>query len=346
MTSVPTEACRATADVGPLVAFRLSGLRGRSTRAVLVGAVLGTALTCACAIGPASLGGAGTSGHAAGMLQLLPVAYLAFLVTTTFTIIGAGGGRELLPRDEAVAFPVSTTTDHLGALMLVPLNIAWIIQAWSLLGLTAYASGAQNLWAVQITTLVWLFFSTALAQVIAWSVEGVRRRRHGTWLVRGVGAVLALAAVSMLIADRAAVVLDQSPTLAASAVALDGGKPAGLGPSALRSSWQAVSSRLWSVPSSPTWWPDFFRARSLRPRDELSRCAPWQAPSWQPWSAPTGQVSGARCRCAAAFSSWPSCRVWSLQRGSSSGRCCRSFPVSWLREVPCCSVSTHGRSTA
>ncbi len=69
---------------------------------------------------------------------------LAFLITTTLAIVGAGGGRELLPRDEAVGFPVSPTTDHLGALLLAPLNVAWMIQAWAMLGFTAYAVGPKQ----------------------------------------------------------------------------------------------------------------------------------------------------------------------------------------------------------
>ena len=51
--------------------------------------------------------GAGTAAKANDLLLLLPSAYLAFLLTTTLAIIGSGGGRELLPRDQAVAFPLS-----------------------------------------------------------------------------------------------------------------------------------------------------------------------------------------------------------------------------------------------
>ena len=44
--------------------------------------------------------------------------------------VASGGGRELLAREHGVAYPVSPTTDHLGALLLAPLNIAWLLQAW------------------------------------------------------------------------------------------------------------------------------------------------------------------------------------------------------------------------
>ena len=38
-------------------------------------------------------------------------------------MVASGGGRELLARDPASIHPISPTTDHLGALVLAPLNI-------------------------------------------------------------------------------------------------------------------------------------------------------------------------------------------------------------------------------
>ncbi len=70
----------------------------------------------------------------------LPVAYAGVLLLSTVAAV-SGGGRELLPREQAVAFPVSPTTDHLGALLMAPINIAWLLQAWAVLGATAYATG-------------------------------------------------------------------------------------------------------------------------------------------------------------------------------------------------------------
>ena len=84
------------------------------------------------------------------------------------------------PRDQAVAFPVSPTTDHLGALLLAPLNIAWIMQAWLLLGADVVRPRARRaLWAYEIPVLLWIVAATALAQVVGWLAEGVRRGRHG-----------------------------------------------------------------------------------------------------------------------------------------------------------------------
>ena len=57
-------------------------------------------------------------------------------------------------------YPISPTTDHLGALLLAPLNIAWLIQAWVLLGSMAYAFGPDKLCpGPGGRSLLWLVFA-------------------------------------------------------------------------------------------------------------------------------------------------------------------------------------------
>ena len=76
--------------------------------------------------------------------------------------VASGGGRELLHREHAVIYPVSPTTDHLGALLLAPLNIAWLLQAWILLGVTAYGVERRSLLAAEIGMLIWIVAATAV----------------------------------------------------------------------------------------------------------------------------------------------------------------------------------------
>ncbi|MFY9914858.1 MAG: hypothetical protein WAK18_09340 [Nocardioidaceae bacterium] len=213
LTSRLHEARRATGDVAALISFRTSGLRGRSRRNTVVVSVVFAVLTLAAAVVPAFTPGHAISAKAQDLVLLLPTIYLAFIITTTFSIIGAGGGRELLPRDEGVAFPVSPTTDHLGALLLAPLNIAWMIQAWTVLGLTSYASGPTNLWAVQLVAVLWMLAATAVAQAIAWVVEWTRRRDHGIAIVRGVGLAIAAVVVTLVARHEVTRALDHSPTV-------------------------------------------------------------------------------------------------------------------------------------
>lgn len=213
-----TEALRAATDVGALVRFRTAALRGRS-RPVVTGALsLVVAVTLASAVLPAYLPGAAGTGVLSDVttenaLLLLPSAYLGALVIATVSAASTAGGRELLPRDQGVAYAVSPTTDHLGALAMAPLNIAWLIQCWVVLAGTAFAVGPDHILAAQLPVVLWLGLATALAQLVAWGVEWVRRGRGGVWVVRGAGAALAGTVGAVIASGNVAAVLDQSPTL-------------------------------------------------------------------------------------------------------------------------------------
>lgn len=222
MPAVTREVRRAVGDVAPLIAFRLAGLRGRSRRMALIGLAVMVLVTIGAATVPAFVEGAGTSDRAFQILLLLPTAYGAFLLTTIFAIVGSGGGRELLPRDQAVAFPVSPTTDHLGALLLAPLNIAWLLQSWSLLGVTAYGFGRNGLWTAQVTLMLWLLTATAIGQALSWVVEWVRRGPAGTPIVRGLGLLVGLLAATLMLKGTFAAFLDQTPAVRIVLLALAG----------------------------------------------------------------------------------------------------------------------------
>jgi hypothetical protein len=212
MSTLVAESRRAISDVGPLIRFRAAGLRGRGKRAARTAMVIGGLLTLAAATVPAYLPGAATAAKANDLLILLPSAYVAFLMTTTLSVIGSAGGRELLPREQAVAFPVSPVTDHLGALLLAPLNIAWIIQCWCLLGMTAYVAGTPRLYLVQATALLWILASTATAQLLAWCVEFIRRGAHGILAVRVIWGLLAAGVAALVATGNVAHFFDRLPS--------------------------------------------------------------------------------------------------------------------------------------
>ncbi|WP_148573178.1 hypothetical protein [Nocardioides caldifontis] len=214
------EAVRAAADVGALLSFRASGVRGRSRRLAYAG--LATVLTLTVLAGwlPAYLPG---GDRRTDVLSLLPSAMVGILVIAIVSAAASGGGRELVPRDQAVAYPVSTTTDHLGALLMAPLNIAWLLQAWTLLAAMAYVGGAYwGLVLTQLLTLLWLVTATALAQVVGWALEWVRRGPHGTWAARGLMVLAGLGGAYLVAADRLVPLLQKSPTLQVSIAALQG----------------------------------------------------------------------------------------------------------------------------
>ncbi|MGH3508305.1 MAG: hypothetical protein ACRDO2_13995 [Nocardioidaceae bacterium] len=222
MTSVLAEARRATADVAPLIAFRVAGARGRNRRRVQVGLGALVGLLVACSVVPAVAPGAATSERTGELVLLLPTAFLAFLGATTFATVAAAGGRELLPRDVGVSYPVSPTTDHLGALLMAPLNIAWLLQAFSMLGLVAYVNGPRGLGFVQITVVAWLISSTVFAQLVAWGVEWIRRRPFGIAVIRLLGLALVLLAVGLTATNQVTNALDHSPTVDIAVTALRG----------------------------------------------------------------------------------------------------------------------------
>ena len=213
----------AVTDLAALLAFRTSTLRGRER--VVVGAGGGVLLAVTLAAGwlPAALPeGSGSRGvDRTDVLVLLPSAMTALLLTSILAASAAGGGRELVPREHAVAFPVGSTTDHLGALLLAPLNIAWLLQCWLLLGGVAYVGGAgPGLLAGQLVVLVWAAVATAIGQVIGWWLELLRRGSHGAWAARGVWVGLAAAVALLQAADGLVPLLEASPTVEVAVAAL------------------------------------------------------------------------------------------------------------------------------
>ena len=186
------------ADLRALVAFRLAGQRSsrrRLLRWLVPGLITATVLLVGMVAGLAP-----DPEHADRMQRLFPVGCLTFLGLVVTSAVASGGGRELLHRDGAAAYPVSPLVDHLGALLLAPLSVAWLFQAWTLLGVVAYLVAPVAVLPAVVVVLAWLCAATAAGQVAGWSAEAVRRTRHGKALLRvalGTG-VVAVASLALL----------------------------------------------------------------------------------------------------------------------------------------------------
>ena len=201
----------AVVDLRALLHFRLAGLRGRARVLAAYGVGAIVLLSVLSAWLPSYLPGG--ADRRTDVLSLLPTALVGVLLISVISAAASGGGRELVPRDQAVALPVSPTTDHLGALLLAPLNIAWLLQAWALLGATAYVVGPRwGLLPAQLVVLVWLATATALAQVAGWGLEWLRRGRHGLWSSRLVTLGAGLMATYVVADGRLVPMLEASPT--------------------------------------------------------------------------------------------------------------------------------------
>lgn len=208
-----TELRRGLADLRALLAFRAAGVAPRARRRLRIagGAVL--VLTLAAIVVPAYLQEPLDGRNTGRFIAILPTLYLGFLALAVLAAIASGGGREVVPREQAVAFPVSTVTEHFGALLLAPLNIAWLIQAWTVLGLTTYVLGPTSLAAAALPLLIWIVLATALGQAVGWVFEGIRRGPHGILIARLIAAGAMAAVIAVVLTDRLVPLLDHSPTV-------------------------------------------------------------------------------------------------------------------------------------
>ncbi len=208
---VLSSAVRAVQDVGILFRFRAQTVRRRHlTRGLSVSFLL---VTLAVATVPAFMPGARGAGKAFDVFLLLPSAMAGILALNIASAIASGGGRELLSRDQASPYPISPTTDHLGALALAPFNIAWMVQAWILFGSMAYSFAGSKLFQAQVAMLLWLVFCTTVGQVVAWTMEAVRRGPYGIGVTRGLLVCVGLVAGVVQLTGHTTDVLDQIPTL-------------------------------------------------------------------------------------------------------------------------------------
>jgi hypothetical protein len=187
----------AARDTGHLVAFRARTVRRRGATAL--GLVVVVLLAVAFAVGPATVAvpedGSAFARATQALQANLGAALAGFLLLAISAAMGSGGGRELLSRSEAAIHPVSPVTEHLGALVLAPLNLGWLVQTWGLFAIVALVAPPQRLLGAQLVALAWVLAATAIGQAVGWTVEGVRRTTHGIVVVRFfTGAVVAVLA--------------------------------------------------------------------------------------------------------------------------------------------------------
>jgi hypothetical protein len=208
-----TEVRRGVTDLRALLAFRAAGLTAKVRVRLRVAAVVVLAITVAAIVVPAYLRAPLESRHANQFVAILPTLYLGFLLLATLAAIASGGGREIIPREQSVAYPVSSVTEHFGALLLAPLNIAWLIQAWTVLAMTTYVLGPQALAAAAVPLLLWIGLSTAIGQAIGWVFEGIRRGPRGILVARTIAGAAIAAMIALVLSHRLVPLLDRSPTV-------------------------------------------------------------------------------------------------------------------------------------
>jgi len=145
-------------------------------------------------------------------IELAPLAYLGFGVLAVVAPLTSGGGNEIVPPDQLVAYPVRPTTHFLGGLLLAPLNLVWLVQLLALTAMTAYLTLDASLPRGALTTVAYVGCVTVLGQALAWLVVGLRQTRRGRRVVFAAGGGLLVAAVVTVQSGHGATALASSPT--------------------------------------------------------------------------------------------------------------------------------------
>lgn len=211
------------AELRALVAFRLAQVRGPARRR-LVAAVSAVPVIVAAL---AAVGALLPRERAGEALVLLPTVWFAFAVVSVVAGVTGASSRELLTREQGTPFPVSPAADNLGAVLMAPLNLAWMLQTALLVVTMAWVLGpAANLPLALLSTFAWIFAWTCVAQSLAWWAELLRATPAGTWSLRALGLVSFAAAAALTVTGSVITLLQASPTIGfvtAALAALDGG---------------------------------------------------------------------------------------------------------------------------
>ncbi len=145
-------------------------------------------------------------------VQLAPQAFLGFAVLAVVAPLSAGGGTQVIPADQLVAFPVRSQTHFLGGLVLAPANLVWVTQLLVLAALTSYLTLDGGTTAGLVTAAAYVAFITVLGQALAWTTTGVTATRPGRQAA--LTALLCLIAVVVVVVrlGHGGAVLEDAPT--------------------------------------------------------------------------------------------------------------------------------------
>jgi len=201
------------AQLRPLIALRWKMVREPSTRRGLaVALVIPVALLLITIVGARLYPAPADS---TTLLVIVPALLLGFVVLSIFGPLAAGGGNELYPADQLVAFPIKSRTTALAALCLTPLNLAWLVQVLIAFGLISYL--ARSSWptalAASSTIAVFIACATVFGQWVGWLIVGIRQRIIGRILTWIVALALGMGFLALLRSGSLTGFLDKSPTL-------------------------------------------------------------------------------------------------------------------------------------
>ena len=194
-----------------LVALRWTMVRSRNAR-------LGLLALAACVplavVGGALAARVVPSGTRFEASLVVPTIYLGFAVLSAVSPLTAGGGNELYPAEQLVAYPVRPSTHFLTGLAVMPINLAWVSQLVILTAATSFALPSSPTAPLAVPTmLAYVVLATAVGQLGSWLVSGVRQTRNGRRAVWALAATVAVLTIAVTRTGHATDVLDASPTV-------------------------------------------------------------------------------------------------------------------------------------
>jgi len=209
------------AQLPALVRLRWHMVRVERVRVgLLVLAALVPGLLCAAVIA----GQLAPRGRSFDATVLTPTAFLGFAVLSLVAPLAAGGGNELFPPEQLVAYPIRPATHFFESLLVAPLNLAWMSQFVLLFGITSFVTGTRpGLGLALVTTLVYVAMVTVAGQMAAWFLIGARQNLVGRRLVWAVTAAVVVGTVLVIRLHLGYAVLDHAPTRPVVSTVLAGG---------------------------------------------------------------------------------------------------------------------------
>ncbi len=145
-------------------------------------------------------------------VQLAPQAFLGFGVLAVIAPLTTGGGNEIIPPDQVVAYPIRPRTQFVGGLLLAPVNLVWLLQILALIAETSFLTRGGHVLPGAVTVVTYVTALTSVGQGLAWAVVGLRQSRAGRQLVAFAGAGLLVCAVVVVKGGFGPTLLDHSPT--------------------------------------------------------------------------------------------------------------------------------------
>lgn len=163
------------------------------------------------------------SGRLVDLLLLAPTLLVVFAVLAVVAPLVAGGGNELFPEGQLVAYPIRPRTVYAASVLMAPLNLAWVLQVLVLdTAIAAVTQRGPRVALALLTLAAYVGLMTVTGQALAWFVVGVRQSSSGRTTTRLLGLGLGVATVALVASGTTTAVLDRSPTARVVVAAIEG----------------------------------------------------------------------------------------------------------------------------